>query len=136
MKKLLTLLVLLTPALFAFSQQAAFNGAWRLQNGTSEIVWIFTDGYSAQTTFDKTNKRFISTWGGPYMVQGDKLAIKIEFNTVNAGSVGQTDAISYAIKGGKLTTPLGEWTRLDDGSGAWRTANWWNLLPGQDRARL
>lgn len=107
-------------------QQASVNGAWKLQNGSQEIVWVFTDGYSVQTTYDKAGKRFVSTWGGPYSASNGKLDIKVEFNTANSGSIGQTESIAATVRDGRLTTNLGGFTRLDDGTGAlagnWRIA--------------
>jgi hypothetical protein len=123
MKRLLMLGVVMATGITVMAQQSALNGAWRLQNGTNEIVWVFVDGYSVQTNFDKANKQFLSTWGGPYSIKDGKLTINIEFNTLVPAAIGQTEAISYSIKGGKLTTQLGEMTRLDDGSGA-LAGNW------------
>lgn len=104
-------------------QQPSLNGAWKLQNSSQDIVWIFIDGYSVQTTYDKAGKRFVSTWGGPYSINNGKLGVSVEFNTANSSNIGQTESISFTMRDGRLGTNLGGWTRLDDGSGA-LAGNW------------
>lgn len=130
MKKLFaaSFLLLCAIALTSFvitqpKQQSALNGAWKLQNGSEEIAWIFIDGYSVQAAYDKAGKRFVSTWGGPYSASNGKLAIKIEFNSVNSARIGLGDTILFTMRNGRLTTNQGNWTRIDDGTGA-LAGNW------------
>jgi hypothetical protein len=130
MKKFITAGVLLFSAIVLSSfmldntnQQSPLNGAWKLQKGSEEIVWIFIDGYSVQTTYDKAAKRFVGTWGGPYSTNNGKLDIKTEFNTANSGMIGQTESINITLKDARLTTKLGSFTKLDDGTGA-LAGNW------------
>lgn len=130
MKKLIAASALLFSAVVLSSfiidepkQQASIAGAWKVQKGSEEVVWIFTDGYSVQTTYDKAGKRFVGTWGGPYSANNGKLNINTEFNTVNSGSIGQTESIAFTLKDGRLSTNLGTWTKLDDGNGA-LAGNW------------
>ena len=130
MKKLIAASILLFSAIALSSfiidapkQQASIAGAWKLQKASEEVVWIFIDGYSVQTTYDKAGKRFVGTWGGPYSINGGKLEIKTEFNTANSGMIGQTESIAAQLRDGRLTTNLGTWTKLDDGTGA-LAGNW------------
>ena len=121
MRKLIVLLIAVAASSFNVEKQpATLNGAWSLKQGTIENVWTFIDGYSVRTTYDKANRKFISTWGGPYQVNGNDILIKTEFNTAYADSIGLTARIRFALNNGKLN---GEWTRLDNGTGA-LAGNW------------
>ena len=130
MKRLLTASFVLLTALVGSSflsvntfQTDALAGAWGWQQGTDEVVWVFVDGYSVRTAYDKTNRRFVHSWGGPYSINGNKLTIQREFDTKDSTKVGQPFTVDFTIKDGKLNTGA-SWTRLDNGSaplaGNWR----------------
>lgn len=115
-----TLIILLIAV--AATQQKDIKGSWYKKSGTIENVWTFIDGYSVNAAYDKTNRKFISTWGGPYRVSGNDIIIQTEFNTANPDSVGRTVKINLGSEWKQLdngTAPLaGNWrigARLEDG---------------------
>ena len=131
MRKLIVILIAVAASSFyAKKQQPALTGAWHLNYGTIEHVWTFIDGYSVKTAYDKVNRKFIYTWGGPYQMNGNDLLIRTEFNTANADSVGRTIRIIFTMNNNKLqlrpnrnAAVESEWLRLDNGTGA-LAGNW------------
>lgn len=123
--KTIAAILMMTMFLGTANAQDVLNGSWVLKEGGREIAWTFVDGYSTQALFDKANKRFLGTWGGPYQVQGDALIIETEFNTMDSMKVGQPARMKFTIAGDKLTLD-GRiiFTRVDNGTaplaGNWR----------------
>jgi hypothetical protein len=116
--KLLILLTLVALTMNHHPQNDVLRGAWQLKKGTEEIVWMFTDGYSVATIYDKANRKFVGTWGGPYAINGNELTVQTEFNTTNDGMVGKEVKIPFAVKNGELTAEEPQpWKRLDNGTG-------------------
>lgn len=108
--------------------QQSLTGAWHLKQGSTEEVLIFQDGYFSHTTFDKANKKFISTYGGSYKTRGNDLKLKIEFDTRNKEDVSKEKQFSHTISGNQLSANINgsqqSWTRIDEGkdnlAGVWR----------------
>lgn len=104
------------------------NGAWKNRNGSDEELLLIADGYCMLTTYDKTNKRFIKTMGGPFTTEKNKLHFKVHFNSADINEVGKTHEVTYQINGNSLSVSTGEttmtWQRADDGknslAGNWR----------------
>ena len=104
------------------------TGAWQLEQGNSQQVLIFQDGYFSHTVFDKTNKKFTSSYGGIYKVNGNTLKLLVEFDTRSRESVGKEMSHSNAVTGKQLLTDINgkqeSWMRLDEGkdklAGIWR----------------
>lgn len=137
MKKLLRLLGLffgaciLSSALPAgeapFAQNTA-EGAWQLRQGDQEYALIAADGYCMVAHFDKTNKKFISSFGGPCKIKNGRLTIDVQFNTADKLLVGKQQDFVWVVKGNKVTTTLSgvsaKWERTDTGgenlAGNWR----------------
>lgn len=89
-------------------------GAWQEKQGNEETVIIITDAIFSSATYNMTEKKFISSYGGSWSLNGNKLIIKIEWDSKDSTKVG-TEMIS-AFKN--------TWKRLDNGtpgelSGAW-----------------
>jgi hypothetical protein len=108
--------------------QSSLAGAWHVQNGTTEQVVIFQDGYFTHTVFDKVNRKFLGSFGGVVSVSGQELHASIEFDTKNKEQVGQHVHYTFQlISKSNLKTNLGgqeqQWTRLDEGNGA-LAGNW------------
>lgn len=110
------------------SIDASPTGAWHLQKGDTEEVLLFKDGYFSHSTFDKANKKFISTYGGAYRLDKDQLVLKIEFDTRGKDNIGQEKKFGLEIANGKLAVDLNGgtelWTKTDEGvdnlAGVWR----------------
>lgn len=108
--------------------QQPLTGAWHLQQATIEEVLIFQDGYFSHTVFDRTNKKFISSYGGIYKPGAITVQLVTEFDTREKDNVGKEKMIAYAIAGKELTTDITgfqqKWVRLDEGkdnlAGVWR----------------
>ena len=108
--------------------QSSITGAWHLQQDKVEEILVFQDGYFSHTTFDKANKKFISTYGGSYKIAGNDLKLKIEFDTRNKEAIGNEKQFSHAILDKQLSTNINgsqqSFTRIDEGqdnlAGVWR----------------
>ena len=124
----------------------SLKGAWHLQQGSTEQVLIFQDGYFSHTTFDKTNKKFLSAYGGVYKTDGDALKLLTEFDTRSTEGIGKEKIFSHGFSGSQLTTDVNgvkeSWTRIDEGkdnlSGVWRITGrtvdgQFNEMPRRDR---
>ena len=103
------------------------KGAWNLKDNSGEQVLIFIDNYFTHTAYSLSSKKFISSKGGKYRIDGNKLVINFEFSTTNTNTIGTEVSFGFTVQGNKLTTDINGanliWTRLDDGSGA-LAGNW------------
>jgi hypothetical protein len=123
---LLPVLVIAFASFYTMPAADMLNGAWRWQQGTQETVWVFIDGYCSQTTYDKANKKFMETWGGPYKIENNQLKVMVEFHTGNSERIGQTETFQVSVNNQKLNVNNGQqwWTQADNGSaplaGNWR----------------
>ena len=139
---------------FGFNQSqtallTAITGAWKLERGSIKQVLVFQDGYFSQTVFDKSNKKFISSWGGIYKIESNSVKLLSEFDTRSTGEIGKERSFAYVVDADKLTTNVNgakeSWTRIDDGkdnlSGVWRITGRMvdgklNEMPRRDRKTL
>ena len=113
-------------------------GAWTSEfqdeNGNPYIgIGIITDGYFSVAKFNVEEKKFISTLGGSWVLEGNTMHETLEFNTADPESVGTT--ISSDVKvDNKTLTFLGineTWTKLDDGSPGGLPGAW--IITGRER---
>jgi hypothetical protein len=107
-------------------------GAWSSGGDTLTTI-IFTEKYFAETIYSIGQKNFISTSGGSWVTEGNKLIKTIEFHSsmpVLTGEVIKNVLINVRHKDTLVTTSNGvirgnrEWIRVDNGkpgalSGAW-----------------
>ncbi len=102
-------------------QNDVLKGAWHMQNGSNSLTWLFIDGYAVLTAYDKENKSFNMTSGGPYSIVKDQLKIILEFNTADSNKVGQAMDFKYIVANDQLTLQAPSinhtYKRLDNGSG-------------------
>lgn len=101
-------------------------GAWGYGPPEKKTVMINTDKVFSVATYNVPGKKFISSYGGTWRVDGNKLIKKIEWNSMDTSEVGKEIIDDIQITAGKLVTKqTGEtWSRLDDGKpgelmGAW-----------------
>jgi hypothetical protein len=123
--KTIAVILMMTMVMEATNAQNVLNGAWSMKDRGTEVVWTFVDGYSVQTLFDKTSKRFFSSWGGPYQIKGDELIVQTEFDTIDSLMVGKPSNAKFEVNGDKLTLDGRiTFTRVDNGvaplAGNWR----------------
>lgn len=112
----------------SFFSATSITGAWHLQQGSTEQVLIFQDSYFSHTIYDKTNKKFINTYGGIYKTEGKALKLLIEFDTRSMKDIGKEKNISHAVTDKMLHIDISgthqHWTKIDEGkdklAGVWR----------------
>src|SRR5262245_45703213 len=98
------------------------------KNGSVDHVLIFQDGYFSYSIYDKTNKKFIRTFGGTFSDAGGQLHANIEFDTESKDNAGGHKHYAASINGATLnldmTAGINTWTRIDEGNinlaGNWR----------------
>ncbi len=107
--------------------QRSLSGAWRLVNDTEEYSLLAADHYLMVTRFDKTNKKFISTFGGKARLLGKKLMVTVEFNTTDISQVGKSVEYLWDAKTATATSDISganaNWRIIDQGRGN-LTGNW------------
>ncbi|MFD0750226.1 hypothetical protein ACFQZS_08750 [Mucilaginibacter calamicampi] len=128
-----------TVALLAFSAITAFTsikksaidskdlkGAWEYGPAEKRTVMINTDKVFAVAVYDLPGKKFISSYGGTWQVNGNKLVQKIEWNNSNPQQVGTEVTTDITLAGKKLTTVTSKenWNKVDDGKGDDLTGAW------------
>jgi hypothetical protein len=87
---------------------------------------INTDKIFSVATYNAPGKKFISSYGGTWRIQGNKLIQNIEWNTKDPEQVGKEISSEITLAGSKLTLTRSNetWNRIDDGklgelTGAW-----------------
>ncbi len=128
--KILLALVLLSGFIPGTPKNAdsPLDGAWKISTGTTEQLLLIAGNYCMLTEYDKTNKKFISSLGGPFSINNGQISFKMHFNSADKNDVGNTYTGTYSITGNKLSTSIDgdnqTWTRQDDGkselAGNWR----------------
>jgi len=79
------------------------RGSWMHQSGDVEQVLLFIDGYSTETVYSKSGKKFIETRGGTYNINANNLNIVYEFDTRDKEQTGQPRTYGFSIKNNELT---------------------------------
>lgn len=136
--KIFILFIALGMAGIPFSKAEAvkqsIEGAWKHQAGGMDYVAVFVDGYFSLTTYDLTGKKFVSTRGGTYDIQGDAFTVVWQYDTDKAAQkaaldtwLGQTATFSGVVGNNLQSNMTGQqasWTRLDSNgaplTGVWR----------------
>ncbi len=92
-------------------------GAWGYGTAENRTVMINTDKIFSVATYDIPGKKFISSYGGTWRVDGNKLIKKIEWNSMDSAQVDKEITENVKIKNGKLAVQQTNvsWNRLDDG---------------------
>lgn len=114
------------------------SGAWTLEafdgsDMTNSGALLIMDGYLFYTEYNIEKKEFVGSMGGQFTTQGEKLMLKVEFDTWNDTNIGGTMVNEISVRNGKLNvrykSPDGDvdemvLKRSDDGkgdlAGAWR----------------
>src|SRR5690554_7839805 len=91
MKKTVFTLILTLIALSTSAQNLI--GAWESHSTTSDgdivkLVLIITDNYLSKTTYNTSTNDFLSTSGGSYELEGNRLTEWVEFDSGNPEAVG------------------------------------------------
>ena len=101
-------------------------GAWGYGPEENRTVMVNTDKIFSVATYDIPGKKFISSYGGTWRVDGNNLISKVEWNSMDGAQVGKEITANVQIKNGKLLVRQKNetWNRMDDGKpgelmGAW-----------------
>ena len=70
------------------------NTSWFLNDKNMNEVRIYSDNFFSSTKYDKDNKKFLSTYGGTYLLDEAGYYEVIEFNSNDSSLVGDTIYIS------------------------------------------
>ena len=118
--------LVLTSLKYAPVESKDLIGAWEYGTSTNKTVMIKTDKVFSVATYDFTGKKFISSYGGTWKVDGNNIVTKIEWNSLNKEQVNKELSYEAQLLGGKLLnkTKNETWSRVDDGKpgvlmGAW-----------------
>ncbi len=142
MKTLSTLLIisigLLTgPNTSKLTLANALEGAWEIETVNGEKLahrgaMLIQAPYAFYTEFDVEKKTFVGSQGGMIEIMGNKMSLKVEFDTWNADHIGVEYEITASLKGSQVTLNFEadgqsyemKLNRSDNGSGdlagAWR----------------
>ena len=100
-------------------------GAWGYGPQDNRTVMINTDKIFSVANYDVPGKKFISSYGGTWRVDGNKVIKKIEWDSKDSAQVGKEITEVMQLSKNKLVGNNNEtWSRLDDGKpgalmGAW-----------------
>lgn len=117
------------------TNQQSLNGAWISKYGDIETVLLFIDGYCTQSIYDKGNKKFIETRGGPFQLDDNRLTIKYEFDSKDSTMVHQNETSSFELNENALSINSkimgGIFTRVDNGMSA--LTGLWKITGRKDK---
>lgn len=98
----LYLLLLLATAASFRPAKNEIDGAWRSTDAQGAVTMLLVaDNYLMQTSY--TPNRFMSSRGGAWQRNGDKLLLTVEFDTQDSSRVGQVETHSLTLSNGQLT---------------------------------
>ena len=121
-----TAMVLLTSLKAQTIDTKDIVGAWGYGSAENRTIMINTDKVFSVAMYDLPGKKFISSYGGTWRVEGKKLIKKIEWNSRDTQQVGKETSEDVQITDERLVVKQNNetWNRLDDGKpgelmGAW-----------------
>lgn len=129
MKKIAFTLILTLITLTTSAQNLV--GAWESEATTADgnivkLVLIITDNYLSKTTYNTSTNDFLSTSGGSYELEGNRLTEWVEFDSGNPEAVGTEISSILRITDSEIVFLDGHMKvkRIDDGTpgalqGAW-----------------
>jgi hypothetical protein len=101
-------------------------GAWEYGPAQNRTVMINTDKIFSVATYDIPGKKFISSYGGTWRMDGNKMVKKIEWNSKDSLQVDKeiSEDVQLSTKALIIQQTKETWKRLDDGKpgelmGAW-----------------
>ena len=95
----------------------AITGAWGYGTAENRTVMIFSGNVFAVANYDLPGKKMISSYGGTWQLDGNKLVRTIEWNSKDSTQVGTEFNSDIKLSG--TTLSIGQsaekWERLDNG---------------------
>lgn len=121
------LLVILISGFKTAKDDASLNGAWEIKDGNTVHVAIIEDNYFMVSVYNKSDKKFIDTFGGTCSVENGRLNGKIQFSANDKSKFGESFSYPVSVQNSQLTVNREGnnqiWTRVDKGDGA-LAGNW------------
>ncbi len=117
-------IALVSLGFMAFAQNKnSLEGVYVSKTGDILQLWLFIEDYSSQISY-KDNE-YISTSGGRFQFENDKLAINLEYNDADNTQVGQNKIYELRFEGANFKDKEGNlWmkqpTNKQDLDGAWK----------------
>lgn len=110
----------------AIPEASEIIGAWGYGPPENRTVMINTDKVFSVATFNLPGKKFIGAYGGTWIIEGNKLIKKIEWNAVDSNQVGKQITEDVQITAGKLQIKQNNqsWEKLDNGKPGKLTGAW------------
>lgn len=113
-----------------FMPDRSIEGGWvTTESGTTQVSWIFVDGFFAASRYDATQKTFTGTWGGVYRWQDKSIEFTEEFNTIDPAQIGKPYVSSVRIGRSETILTRNGTTqtlrRIDDGTPGALAGAWW-----------
>lgn len=113
-------------AISASAYSLPIEGAWISKNNHEQTVLLLKDGYFTLTIYDST--KFLSTEGGTFHTNGEKLGVSIEFNSEDTSKVGKNNTYNLSLSGNQLSLTINGratvFSRVDNGvaplGGVWK----------------
>lgn len=95
----------------------ALTGAWGYGTPENKTVMIYSTNVFSVATYNIPGKKMISSYGGTWKVDGNKLLRKIEWHSTDSSQVGTEWSHDMQLTNTKLSTSQSneKWDRLDDG---------------------
>lgn len=110
----------------AKDQPKAIQGAWQYTSGKEQTVIIITPHIFSAATYNISEKKFIASYGGTWLVKDNRLILKTEWNSSDSSKVGTASASDFTVSNNRLTLQglPKQLEKLDDGTpgalaGAW-----------------
>lgn len=122
-RTILSTIFMFVTTLIIAQTNPGIKGVYTTQKGDINIVWMFVDGYSSQTTYK--DDAYISTFGGPFTYKDGTLSVHVEYNDADADAVGQTKSFALTAEADGLREQSGqvwkkETSKTQDLDGLWR----------------
>ena len=97
------------------------------------VVIVAENGYQAATFYDAESGAFVSTNGGTWALEGNRLSETVEFDTATPERVGTTISAEINLMGDELRIKDVDmvWKRIDDGTPGNLAGAW--LISGRER---
>lgn len=130
-------LICLVPLFSLYIPSADIMGGWSQQvetvRGKEQHILLFSNQYFSWTVYFADTGAFVSTKGGSWSLENNKLTLNYEFNTDDTSTVGTTEMIKVALKNNtlELKGQLAAWQSIDQGKSTPINGSW--LISGRKR---
>ncbi|MEJ7769000.1 MAG: hypothetical protein WKF89_14380 [Chitinophagaceae bacterium] len=113
----------------AFGQdQNMIKGSWVFNEGNTDHMVIFADGYYTYSVYNKSEKNYMASSGGTFQVKDKKIITRVEFNDQEPASIGTSNTYPFSIDGKSMNLEINNnpvvLTNIDNGAsplaGTWR----------------